>query len=251
VKDQLFAILESTADSDIASAVTRTFSEIEEAFMLAHWKSAGVSAGHFVEAVRRLVELKLFGSYTPISKTLPPLSQTTMNKYESATGEDGYRLHIPRALLTIYGIRNKRGYGHLSLETARKTDVQYMLNTCRWVLSEIVRVSSNLSVEETDLIVEKVTDRTMPLIWRVGGVQRILSTKLSLKNSILVLLYHSRSMQLSDLEAATESQTRYLKRAVREMHKSRLLELDETRESCELSPLGDKLAEELLVKLST
>jgi hypothetical protein len=99
-------ILEGASDSSLASAIVQTFKELEKQYFLRSWKTSGLDAGHFIEAVRRFVEHKLFGKYTPISKTLSLLNEKELKRLESATGSDSYRLHIPRVLLFTYGLRN-------------------------------------------------------------------------------------------------------------------------------------------------
>lgn len=246
----VFDILEQAADTDLATAITRSYQEMEEAVTLAQWKLAGVSAGHFVEAVRRLIERKLFGQYTPISKPLSALSPQTLAKYESGQSDDSYRFHIPRALFAAYGIRNKKGYGHLSLELANHVDVSFMAETCRWALAELIRIESDYSVERTDKLVSQVTERRTPLIWRVGGVERIFDTNMTLRNSIILLLYHNRGMTLEALLRATEAKDAYLKRTVRDLHSKRLIEFSQDRSTCEISPSGSKLAEEILIRMA-
>src|SRR5215469_5137485 len=111
-------ILESASDSSLAGAIVQTFKELEKQYFLRAWKTSGLDAGHFIEAVRRFIDYKLFGKYTPISKSLASLNEKELKRLDSATGPDSYRLHIPRVLAFTYGIRNKRGIGHLSTESA-------------------------------------------------------------------------------------------------------------------------------------
>ncbi len=246
---QVFDILERNSDKDLAVALTRSFQEVEEAFLLSQWKLAGVSVGHFVEASRRLIELKLFSDYTPISKALPPLNMDTLKKYENANGDEGYRLHVPRALCAIYGLRNKRGYGHLSLELANKVDVTIMVETCRWVLAEFLRIESEFPTDVTDKLVSETVERQSPLIWKTGGVERILQNGLSLRDKVLILLYHKRTVEIDALVRATEAKTAYLKRTVKSLHVQRLLEFDETKSTCVISPTGNRAAESILINL--
>ncbi|MCA0930607.1 hypothetical protein [Ruegeria profundi] len=244
----LFDTLEQSSDTDLATAITRSYGEMEEAVALAQWKMAGVAAGHFVEAVRRFLELRVFGSYTPISKSLSGFNTQTLAKLESGSGDDSYRFHIPRALFALYGMRNKKGYGHLSLELASKVDVEFMAGTCRWVLAELVRINSGASIEETDRLVSQMTERRTPLIWVAGDAHRILETDLSLKDSSLLLLYHKRMMSVDDLARATEAKLGYLKRTLRKLHSERLIELNEDTLQCQISPSGSRVAEGLLRK---
>ena len=112
-------------------------------------------------------------------------------------------------------------------------------------------MNSDYSIEETDKLVSQVTERRTPLIWRVGGVERILSAKISLKNSVLILLYHNRGMAFDALARATEAKDAYLRRTLRELHAKRQIEFCEEENFSEISPMGSKLAEEILTKMAT
>lgn len=244
-------ILEKASDSDLATSIMRSYVELEEAVALSQWKLAGVSAGHFVEAVRRFLELKLFGTYTPIAKSLSGFSTQLLAKLEAASGEECYRFHIPRALFGLYGMRNKKGYGHLSLELANRIDVEFMLNCCRWVLAEIVRVNSTHSIEETDTLVSQISERRTPAIWKTTTAERVLKYDLGLRDSVLLLLLHRRTMSFSQLEKATEAKAAYLKRTLKELHSKRMIEFDAASLSCQISPTGSSLAEDVLEKVQS
>jgi hypothetical protein len=77
-----------------------------------------------------------------------------VRRLENATGSEAYRLHIPRALFTIYGLRNKRGVGHLGLVSPNYLDATLIVATCKWVLGEILRAESTLTFDETAAIVD-------------------------------------------------------------------------------------------------
>lgn len=250
--DELEAVLKSIADDDLAKAISTSYREVEDAFALSQWKSSGISVGHFVEAVRRLIELRLFGEYTPIKNSLRPLNSATLTTYEQGNGDDGYRIHIPRTLVSIYGLRNKRGYGHLSLDVANRVDVSFMLSSVQWVVAEVLRIESEYSIEETDRIVSKVTERRLPLIWNSGGVRRILKAGIGLKEQILILLYQAQKGEsLDSMVKATEGKAPYVRRTLRNLHTRRFVEFDEPSGIIRLSPTGNKAAEELLLKHSS
>ena len=136
---QINTILEKASDKKLAEHIINSFKEVERNYHLKSWKTSSLDAGHFVEAVRRLIELKLFGQYTPINKPLPNFNDKCLNSYLNKQGEESYRIHIPRLLFTIYGIRNKRGIGHISNIKPNKIDSTLILSSCKWVLAEIIR----------------------------------------------------------------------------------------------------------------
>ena len=245
---QIKDIIKQASDEKLAEHITETFKEVEKNFHLKSWKTSSLDAGHFVEAVRRFLELKLFGQYTPINKPLPNFNDKCINNYPNKQGEDSYRIHIPRLLFTIYGIRNKRGIGHISNIKPNKIDASLILTSCKWVLAEIIRLNSQLPIEETEILIDEVIERNIEGIWEVGETIRILEDGLTLKDKILYLLYNKKSLKDTEIQSITEySNITYLKKTLRGFHKKRLIEYKEDGE-CILSPKGAVEAEKIVLK---
>jgi hypothetical protein len=245
---QINTILEKASDKKLAEHIINSFKEVERNYHLKSWKTSSLDAGHFVEAVRRLIELKLFGQYTPINKPLPNFNDKCLNSYLNKQGEESYRIHIPRLLFTIYGIRNKRGIGHISNIKPNKIDSTLILSSCKWVLAEIIRLNSQLPIEETENLIDEIIERNVEGIWEVGETIRILEDGLSLKNKILYLLYNKNSLKDSEIQNITEySNITYLKKTLREFHKKRLIEYKDNGD-CILSPKGALEAEKIIQK---
>lgn len=241
-------ILEKGSDKKLAEHIVDSFKEVEKNFHLKSWKISSLDAGHFVEAVRRFIELKLFGQYTPINKPLPNFNDKCLNSYLNKQGEESYRIHIPRLLFTIYGIRNKRGIGHISSIKPNKIDSSLILSSCKWVLAEIIRLNSQLAIEDTESLIDEIIERNVEGIWEVGETLRILDDGLTLKEKILYLLYNKKFLKDSEIQSITEySNLTYLKRTLREFHKKRLIEYKENGE-CILSPKGAVEAEKIILK---
>lgn len=245
---QIKTILENTSDEKLAEHIINSFKEVEKNFYLKSWKTSSLDAGHFVEAVRRLIELKLYGQYTPINKPLPNFNEKCLNSYLNKQGEDSYRIHIPRLLFTIYGIRNKRGIGHISNIKPNKIDATLILSSCKWVLAEIIRLNSQLLIDETEKFIDEIIERNVEGIWEVGETMRILKDGLSLKEKILYLLYNKSSMKDSEIKRITEySNMTYLKKTLKEFHKKRFIEYKQNGD-CILSPKGAIEAEKIILK---
>lgn len=245
---QINTILENASDIKLAEHIINSFKEVEKNFHLKSWKTSSLDAGHFVEAVRRLIELKLYGQYTPINKPLPNFNEKCLNSYLNKQGEDSYRIHIPRLLFTIYGIRNKRGIGHISNLKPNKIDATLILSSCKWVLAEIIRLNSQLPIDETEKLIDEIIERNVEGIWEVGETIRILEDGLSLKEKILYLLYNKKSLKDTDIKKITEySNMTYLKKTLKEFHKKRLIEYKDDGE-CILSPKGAVEAEKIILK---
>lgn len=242
MKDEAISALTSAANDQIATLIVDKYMEIEAAHSTDDWKIAGLDAGHFVEAVRRFLDIVLFGASVPIGKSLGAFHQKELLRLEGAKGDDAYRLHIPRALQLIYGIRNKRGIGHLSEVAANRQDSSMVLQVAKWVLAELVRLNSNLGTDETSALVDRICHRNVAAIWFDGEKDIVLSDNLSLKHQIIVVLYSRSTGNIDQLRVATNSQTPYLKRTINTLIKEKVIS-KLLNEDFILSPKGAEIFE--------
>lgn len=247
------SILLARYPADLVKALLDAYREIEGNYVLEKWKPSELDAGHFVEAARRVLEFELFnGQFTPVASEIPKFNEVAMKKYENAQGSDSYRLLIPRALLSIYGIRNKRGVGHLAGGISpNEMDATYILYTAKWVLAEIVRLASGLSIPETQRAVDAIVERHLPLLWKHEDIVRVLDEKMTAEKQVLVLLYDRSPQQVEELRASIEY--RNLARFVDilgELHRRRLIFFRPTGE-CTITPKGAIAAEQLVLAART
>ena len=238
-------ILVTASDASLANALLATFKEVERNYFLRSWKTSELDSGHFVESVRRFIDCRLSGSYTPIGTTLSNFNSVELRRLENAMGSEAYRLHIPRALLTIYGLRNKRGVGHLGLVSPNYLDATLIVATCKWILGEILRAESTLTFDETAAVVDAIVERPVPGLWDAGSTRRILAEGLSLRQQILFLLLAESPQHTDRLIASTGySNVAYFKKLLRTLHDERRIELSSDG-ACYLSPTGHKEAEQV------
>lgn len=247
MESKVLTIIEQASDSDLAKLIIDSYKEVERNYFVKQWKTSELDAGHFVESVRRFIELRLNGKYTPIDKPLLSLNDKVLQAYLSASGDDSYRIHIPRILLSIYGIRNKRGVGHVSQIAPNYLDATFIIASTKWVLAELIRLNSTLSIDETSKIVDHIVERDVEGVWEQGEITRILVSGLSLKEQILFLLFSTDVMTEDKLQSIIEAKDKaYFRRLLKQLHATRLIEYMEDR-TCVLSPKGKLEAEQLVL----
>ena len=241
-------ILAAASGQILADHIVDSYKDVEKNYFLKSWKTSELDAGHFVESVRRFIEFKLFGKYTPINKNLPSLNEKTMKSYMNSSGEESYRIHIPRALLTVYGIRNKRGVGHVSNVNPNHLDATLILSSIKWVLAELIRINSSYNLDETAKIVDRVIERSVEGVWEESDVTRILVDGLSIKEQIMFLLYSTKEIfDLKLLEIIEYKNEAYFKRILKKLHSERMIEYKSNGE-CVISPKGISYAEEIILE---
>lgn len=242
-------ILETAFDQEIAKNILSAYQEIQENYILQKWKPSELDAGHFVESVRRAIEKELFSNYTLFNQKLSNFDDGVIKRYEQASGDESFRILIPRALKSIYNIRNKRGVGHVSSVSPNEMDATYLLYTVKWVLSEIVRIKSSLSIDETQKIVDEIIERQIELIWEAksSNIKRILNPKIKTSKQVLIFLLKENQLSEDELIKRTEykNNTNFTK-LLKYLHKKRLIEFT-VGNMCEITTLGIMEAEKILI----
>ncbi len=223
----------------VVDALLEAYREIEENHFLHKWKASELDAGHFVEAARRMLEHKLLGSATALGTSLPNFHDAELKRYERASGDESLRILIPRILWSVYGIRNKRGVGHVGPVSPNQMDSSLILGAVKWVLAEFIRLESGLSTSDTQQLVDEIIERRLDLIWKHGDVVRVQDTRIKAKDQVLLLLYDNSPQKAGDLRAAIEYKNEAdFRKILKTLHKARLIEYSATSGDCVLTSKG-------------
>lgn len=217
--------------------------------------SSGISSGKFCETVFRFLEFELKGgSYTPFKDHVNNLAKE-LNGLETlpkASGNESLRVLIPRALIFIYTIRNKRGIGHVGGDVeANFVDLSTIVKTADWVTIELIRIYHSLSLEEAQAIVEALSTRSVPEVWEINGKKRVLKKGLDYKDKVLLLTYNevTASTAVEDLFEWVEysNLSVFKKNVLGALHSEGLIEFDRELDYIHLSPLGINEVEERIL----
>jgi len=159
-----------------------------------------------------------------------------------------FRILIPRLLPALYEVRNNRGVGHVGGDVdPNYMDSSLVLSTTSWVVSELIRVLHSITLDEAQQIVSRLSSHKSPAVWVSSVTRRVLVQSLNLNEQVLVLVGSKEEpTAFSELVDWIESgNTGYVKRVVKKMHKSRLLEFSKD-EFIELLPPGVQKLQEVL-----
>jgi len=230
---------------ELINALLSSYTEIESNFVHRKWKVSELDAGHFVEAARRIVEHKLIGNYTAIGKDLPKFTDQVLVQYEQRSGDETYRILIPRVLRAIYGVRNKRGVGHLGKVSPNEMDATLILYNVKWVLAEIMRLESGLTPEETQRAVDRVVERQIALLWKDGDIVRVIDESMETRDQVLLHLNDSSPQTETDLREKCEYKNpTNFRKILKGLHQKKLIFYGPDSK-CLITPLGVKAAEKL------
>lgn len=250
----LDAALAGVPDAKLRARLIEAYLDLKKAHLEARYDLAGLNAGKFCEVVLRISQQRVLGASTPLGKRIPNFADECRALVVSPTaaGPESIREIIPRALVFLYTVRNKRGIGHVGGDVdANRVDTMTMTQTADWVVCELIRLFHGLSLEEAQDIVDTLSTRQLPLIWEVGGKKRVLRTGLSAAEEVMLLLYADNQMAVltEDLCAWVEysNPSVFRKKVLQKLHTERLIEYDTDSELVHLSPKGvAKVESELL-----
>jgi hypothetical protein len=207
------------------------------------WEPSELNGGKLSEVVYSILRGYVDGKF-PKKATKPSNMVDACKGLEKADPTKfprSVRIQIPRVLAALYEIRNNRGVGHVGGDVdPNLMDATAVVAMSKWIVAELIRVFHTISTDEAQEVVEALVERTLPVVWKVESVVRVMSPKMSARDKVLVLLYHSRSWvdeeTLRDwVEYSNASMFRGL---LQECHKKKLLEYDPNRRRAVVSPTG-------------
>ena len=211
--------------------------------------------GRFCEVALRLLQEKIHGSCTPLGKKVENFADECRKLITapSSAGTESERVLIPRALVFVYTMRNKRGIGHVGGDVdANSIDIATMARLSDWIVCELIRINHALSLEEAQDILDSISVRQLPMVWEVAGKKRVLKDGLSVKDQALLLLYSSTdsSVLFEDLFDWIEYSNLHVfkNKVLGVLHKQRLLEFDKDNEVVVLSPTGVRYVETYILQ---
>src|ERR1035437_3571821 len=131
---------------DFKSKIIETYLEVKHRNRESQYDSAGLSAGKFCEVIIRLLQFEVFKSYTPFGTSITNFADDVRKLVTSpkTAAVESLRIILPRAILYIYTLRNKRGIGHVGGDVdANKIDMAAIVTSVDWVVCELIRIYHN------------------------------------------------------------------------------------------------------------
>ena len=226
------------------------FNEIMRNFRERRWEPSELNGGKLSEVVYTILRGHVDGKMPP-KPAKPPnmlMACQALEKVDATTFPRAVRIQIPRMLVALYEIRNNRGVGHVGGDVdPNPMDARVVAEMAKWVLADLVRVFHALDTAEAAEVVEGLIERTVPAVWEVGDVRRVLRPSMSMKDQTLLLLYSAgRPVSDGDLTRWVEhsNPSAYRRDVLRPAHRERLLEFDERNRVVRISPRGIAYVEE-------
>lgn len=231
---------------DLRYELIEEYSKIVRNYREERWEAAELDGGRLSEIVYRILKGYLDGGTYPATNPKPFDKACDDLKNYPRSAPDSARLTVPRVLRALYELRNNRGVGHTTGEvSANRMDATFVMHTAQWVMAELVRLLHQLDVDDATAVVDALVERTVPVLWKVGGVTRVLRTGLSLGDQTVLLLY-AEPRGLTDQQLALNLEQPKLgnyRRVLKVLHSARKIEYNPVTGLALISPLGVKEVE--------
>lgn len=229
----------------LRTPLVREYKNLTQNYMEHRWEPAELSAGKICEIVYSIISGHADGNY-PTTPSKPKNMVTACRQLENeASLPRSFQILIPRMLPALYEIRNNRGVGHVGGDiNANTVDATLMFTMVNWIIAELVRVFHAGSLEDAQIAVDALAQRSTPLVWDSNGLKKVLSPNMNLKDQILLLASSTdKEIKIDELMKWTESTNKtYYKKILKHLHKEKLIHLDVQSGIINLLPAGSKKA---------
>lgn len=152
------------------------------------------SAGKFVETVVQILQAlnSPSRSYQPTVRSVDEeLTAFESRVIPSVNSES--RLGIIRIARAIQCVRSKRSMVHKNLIDPNVFDLEFVHHSSRWIVTELVRLGSNSSVQDAAGIVKDIQMPVVPIVEVLLGRPLVLDNNVKSLDEVLIILYHAYS----------------------------------------------------------
>lgn len=232
---------------DLVAEIEKNYMRILTQYKCKNWQYFGNEVGQFDELIYRIIEDETCGVHTPLSEKISPLNHHVLQNWEQSKicNDESFKILIPRVLFAMFCLRNKRGMIHKSEISPNEMDANILLAGVKWILSELIRKSTNVDFAQAKKIIEDINTKELDLLWNLNGRVKVVAN-LTTKNKILLLLYDRNSLLDEELRTSIEYRNKTVfNKILAELHKESLI--DYTNHTCTISPLGIKNIESIIV----
>jgi hypothetical protein len=242
--------LQSRLPSELVDALLSSYEEIKQNFYLGKHEPSELNGGKFVEACFRILQHETnAGNYTPLGTQISNLigRLRDLEQIPAASTIESFRIHIPRTLVAMYNIRNKRGVGHLGGDVnPNSADASLLVACADWVMAEFFRIYYQCSLEEAQMVVDALVQRRLSLVYELEDTKRVLLPSLSYKDQTLLLVASGFPDRVSEADLLVwiepKDKSSYRRRILRTLHSERMIEYEEPN-WCRILPTGLRYVE--------
>jgi hypothetical protein len=158
------------------------------------------SPGKFVEGFVQALQQIAHGKHD----THPNVDHYLDKRAEQETAlPEGLRICAARIARSIYTLRNKRNIAHKGEVDPNTFDLAFIHQAAAWIVAELIRSGSGLSMEEAGALVELIQVPVGTIVEEIDGI-RIVHGKLTIREELMILLHshYPERASLADIDAS-------------------------------------------------
>lgn len=186
---------------EIVTHLLSEYIEIKQHLALGRFQPTELNGGRFAECVVRLLQHLDTPPYTPFGTHLGnAVGETVRKNIEKNTDlHDSLRLYIPRLLVVLFDVRNRRNVAHVGGDVdPNLSDALFVAHTTDWIMTEILRIYYSCPISEAQQIADSLNETRVPIIANVDGFLRVQNTDLSPEKKALAILYYKYPQKVRD-----------------------------------------------------
>ena len=243
-KQTLVSLLGNSLPETVAKNLEKHFLQIRRD--VASQTLGSAAPGKFVE-----VFVKALQYLDPSTKKSKQKVDDYLRVLESKSSslDDGLRICASRVARSIYTLRNKRNIAHIAEVDPSLLDLKYIYSGAQWILSELIRATSNTSMDEACRIVEQVQTPAGSLVEDMTD-RRIVFGDLTIREEILDLIhsYYPKPVSIDKvLDSMCRRNKKSVKHVLKELWHEKIMESD--KDNYRLTAEGFKAAVLIINKL--
>lgn len=182
-RDRLSLALTGLVGTVLAEDLTSHFLKVRHDVATKTFERA--SPGKFVETFVQCLQQISTGSY----EASPPVDSYLNTRVENdASLPDGLRFTAGRIARAMYTMRNKRNIAHNGAVDPNGYDLGYLHHAASWIMAELVRSASGVSMTESGALIELLQTPVGTLVEEIEGV-RLVHANVSTRVELLILLH--------------------------------------------------------------
>lgn len=186
--DLIRSFISGGLPEDLTTALLEEYAENKRRYFLGDHGPGVVNGGRFCEAATRVVQFLGRAAHVPLADEIK-VDRALVSIENDMSLDEGLRLHIPRAIRLIYGVRNKRNTGHLKggIDPSLQ-DATLVVGVLDWILAELVRAVHGVSAQKAQELIAGIVTKEIPLVSVYNG-KPVLLRDLKHLDHVLVVLY--------------------------------------------------------------
>lgn len=237
--------LSKTIDESLVDDLLNEYKEIKRYQFLGEHESAITKSGKFIETVLQILKYIISEEIINDPK-IDKISEELINKPKTDYPVS-IRKIIPRSVKAIYTIRSERGVAHKSDDISPNIiDCEFVTSTCDWIFAEFLRLYHNSDTDEITGIINSLVEKKVPIIEEFEDEICVLSTDMSKKDQMLIILHHLYPERVSntDLTKWTKGSPQLTHNNLKKAEEEKLVHRKDSKNI--LTKLGIRKAEEII-----